>query len=154
MAINTQKVIVGGIAAGVVVGAIDFVVNGVVLADQNNAAMEALNPALVENMESGGMIALMVSLNLVWGIVLAWTYAAIRPRFGPGPKTAAFAGVQVFCVAALIFTFFTAAGFWGWGYWATGAVIGVVELIIGAQVAAFLYSEDASTPAAASPVAS
>ena len=32
MAINTQKVIVGGIAAGVVVGAIDFVVNGIVIA--------------------------------------------------------------------------------------------------------------------------
>ena len=92
MAINTQKVVVGGLAAGVVIAAIDFVVNGVLLADQNEAAMNALNPGLMANMEGGSFIATMVVLSLAWGILIAFTYAAMRPRFGEGPKTALIAG--------------------------------------------------------------
>ncbi len=30
---------------------------------------------------------------------MTWWYAAIRPRFGPGPKTAAIAGLAVWLIA-------------------------------------------------------
>ena len=141
MAINTQKVVVGGLAAGVVIAAIDFVVNGVLLADQNEAAMNAPNPGLMANLEGGSFIATMVVLSLAWGLLIAFTYAAMRPRFGEGPKTALIAGAQIWCVAALMMSFFTAAGMFTWGYFVTGGLVGIVETVIGAQVAGVLYSE-------------
>ena len=41
-------------------------------------------------------------VNLAMGIWAMWLYAAIRPRYGPGPKTAAIAGVGwwvMYCLA-------------------------------------------------------
>ena len=102
MAINTQKVIVGGIAAGVVVGAIDFVVNGILLAEQNEAALNALNPDLAANMEGGAFIAFGVVSVLLWGILIAWTYASMRPRYGEGAKTAVMAALQLWGVVMLL----------------------------------------------------
>ena len=95
MAINAQRVIVGGVAAGVVVGAIDFVVNGIVIAEQNEAAFNALNPDLAGNLEGASFMVFIVVVNLLWGILIAWTYASMRPRYGKGSKTAFFAAVQV-----------------------------------------------------------
>ena len=142
MAINTQKVIVGGVAAGVVVGAIDYVVNGIVLAEQNQAALNALNPDLAANMEGGSFIALAVVANLLWGILIAWTYASMRPRYGEGSRTAFFAALQLWCVVTVIFASMTFAGMFMWSYFAIGSVIGAVELLIGANVAGYLYAEE------------
>jgi hypothetical protein len=41
-------------------------------------------------------------LNLVAGIWTMWLYAAIRPRYGPGPKTAAVAGLAGWIAVAII----------------------------------------------------
>ncbi len=45
--------------------------------------------------------ALPFILHLVGGIWTMWLYAAIRPRFGPGPKTAALAGLALWVVGTL-----------------------------------------------------
>ncbi len=142
MAINTQKVIVGGVAAGVVVGAVDYVVNGVLLVEQNDAALNALNPDLAANMEGGAFIAGSIVVILVLGILMAWTYALLRPRFGAGSKTAAFAALQLWCVFTLIFAGMSFAGMFTWSYFALGSVIAAVELLIGTNVAGYLYSEE------------
>ena len=142
MAINTQKVIVGGVAAGVVVGAVDYVVNGILLAEQNEAALNALNPDLAANMEGGAFIAIGIVVTLVFGILIAWTYALLRPRFGAGSKTAAFAALQLWCVMTLIFAGMSFAGMFTWSYFALGSVIAAVELLIGTNVAGYLYSEE------------
>ena len=41
-------------------------------------------------------------LNFAGGIWTMWLYAAIRPRYGPGPKTAAVAGLALWVLAALV----------------------------------------------------
>jgi len=142
MAINTQKVVMGGIGAGVVLTALDFVVNGLLLAEQNAAAMEALNPALADNMAGVGMIVTVVAIDFLLAFVLVWTYAAIRPRFGPGPKTAVIAAVQPWLVAAAIYTFMTVAGMYTWGYLAIGAVSMLVLFVVTSLVGAKIYSEE------------
>ena len=141
MAINTRKVIVGGVAAGVVVGAVDYVVNGILLAEQNEAALNALNPDLVANMEGGAFIAIGIVLSLVFGILIAWTYALMRPRYGAGAKTVVFAAIQIWCVITLIFAGMSFVGMFTWNYFALGTVIGAVELLIGTNVAGYLYTE-------------
>ena len=58
-------------------------------------AMHALRPS------TSGIAApvFFLSVFLVLGILMTWWYAAMRPLFGPGPKTAAIAGLAVWVTA-------------------------------------------------------
>lgn len=141
MGINTGKVVAGGLAAGVVLAVLDFVVNGLLMADQNRAAISALNPSLAEGMQSGGAMVAYVVLDLVFGLLLVWTYAAMRPRFGAGPRTAVLAGLQIWCVAFLMYLSMTIMGMWAWGYFITGAVVYLAMLLVAAIVGGMLYKE-------------
>jgi len=47
------------------------------------------------------------TLNVVAGIWAVWLYAAIRPRYGAGPKTAAIAGFSWWLIATI--------NTWQWG---------------------------------------
>src|SRR6266852_8311674 len=93
MAINTQKVLIGGLAAGVVMNVIDFVSNTYILGARMKAESDAFKPGLSDQMMSGSSIAGYIVMDFVLGILLVWTYAAIRPRFGPGMKTAFYAAL-------------------------------------------------------------
>jgi hypothetical protein len=46
------------------------------------------------------LIPLFVILDFIYGIVLVYLYAAIRPRFGAGPSTAVQAGILMWLIAA------------------------------------------------------
>jgi hypothetical protein len=148
VAINTGKVVVGGLASGVTLAVLDFVVNGLLMAEQNRAAVNALNPALAETMESTGALIGYVVLDLLFGILLVWTYAAMRPRFGAGPRTAVLTGVQVWLVAVLMYTGMTLMGMWTWSYMAMAAAAYLVIMVIAATVGGMLYKEGAASPAA------
>ena len=142
MAINTQKVVVGGIVGGIVFAALDFLVNGVLMADQNAAALNALNPALAENVQGGSVVAAFVALDFLFAILLVWTYAAMRPRFGPGPKTAMVAAVQVWLVALFLYAGMTFMGMWTWNYFFKGSVVFLAIMLIVSYVGAMLYKEE------------
>ena len=100
--IDIQKVIIGGLIAGVVLNVVDFVMFGVVLKDEMAAAMAALNKPAMTNAQ----IPWFVFLDFVAGVFLVWLYAAIRPRFGAGPGTAVKAGLAGWFVASLLVTLF------------------------------------------------
>ena len=51
---------------------------------------------------------ILITLNLVIGIWTMWLYAAIRPRYGPGPKTAAVAGFALWVIGPA-----AGSAFWG-----------------------------------------
>ena len=112
MAMNTGKVVVGGLVAGLVMNVIDYVTNTYVLATQMKAEMDKLNPSLMTNMEGSNTMITWIVLDFVLGILLVWTYAAIRPRFGAGPKTAVYAGLLFWLVGGVLWASLAAAGFW------------------------------------------
>ena len=89
--INTTRVILGGIVAGLVINISQFVLNMVVLAGDTAASMARMNLPPI----GGSAIATFIALGFVGGIAMVWVYAAMRARFGPGPKTAALAGAIV-----------------------------------------------------------
>jgi hypothetical protein len=100
--INMQKVLIGGLIAGVVLNVIDFVLFGVVLKAQMAAAMQALGkPPMADS-----VIPWFVFLDFVAGFALVWLYAAMRPRFGAGPGTAVKAGLAGWFLAGLLPTLF------------------------------------------------
>jgi len=82
--------------------------------------------------------------GLVAGIIITWTYAAMRPRFGPGPKTALLAGLVIWLVGwAWQMVVDTATGLYTptlW-MWVMGFVWTFVELELAAFAGASLYKE-------------
>ena len=86
--INMARVILGGLVAGLVINIGEFLLNGMVLADQMKSFMTQHNFTEPKN-----FIAIAVALTFVLGIVIVLGYACIRPRLGPGVKTAIIAGL-------------------------------------------------------------
>ncbi len=144
MAINTQKVLIGGLAAGVVMNVIDFVSNTYILGARMKAESDAFKPGLSDQMMSSSSIAGYIVMDFVLGILLVWTYAAIRPRFGPGMKTATYAAVLFWLLAGIFMSGFMHMGMMSAGLWWTFAFIGLVNFWVSAWVGARLYSEDAA----------
>ena len=76
-----------GIVAGIIMDAYEAVMNGMVLAPRWAAIVKSLGlPAFAPT-----QIMLFNIVGLVTGLIAVWTYAAIRPRFGIGVKTAIYA---------------------------------------------------------------
>jgi hypothetical protein len=89
--INTGKMILGGLVAGVVINAGELVANMFLFDEDFGVLLDTLN--LTE--PTGTSVVLFNGLGFLLGIGTAWLYAAIRPRFGAGPKTGVCAGLAV-----------------------------------------------------------
>jgi hypothetical protein len=144
MAINTQKVLLGGFVAGVVMNAIDFVVNGYLLAARMKAETDAFKPGLSDQMMSGKAVAGYIVMDFVLGILLVWTYAAIRPRFGPGIRTASYAALLFWILTMIFLSGYMHMGMMSAGLWWTFAVIGLVNYLLSALAGAKFYTEDSA----------
>lgn len=143
MAINTKKVVLGGIVAGVVMNVLDFVVQ-FLLGARMKAESDAFKPGMADAMMTGSAIATSVVMDLILGIALVWTYAAIRPRFGPGPRTAAYAALLFWVLASVFFSGFMHMGMMSAGLWWSFAFLGLVNFLVSAWAGARVYSEDAA----------
>ena len=86
--INLGRVVLGGLVAGLVMNIGEYLLNGKVLASQMATFMTEHNFK-----EAANFIPIAVALTFVLGIVIVLGYACIRPRFGPGVKTAIIAGL-------------------------------------------------------------
>lgn len=83
--INHSRVILGGIVAGILINILEYLVHDVILKAQHVETLKALGKTMPEG---GSAIAVWFLYGFLWAFVAIWLYAAIRPRFGPGPKTA------------------------------------------------------------------
>jgi hypothetical protein len=93
--INWRRVFAGGLLAMFVMG-----VFPAFLIPRSGGAWQAA----FENLGDWATPAFLVSLtgiHLAMGIAAVWLYAAIRPRYGPGPKTAAIAGFAMWLILGL-----------------------------------------------------
>lgn len=135
---NAMRVLLGGLLAGVFINISEAVLNAGILMDQYQAAMEM--HGLTE--PSWAMAGYIVS-GFVLGLVLAWEYAAIRPRLGPGWRTGAIAGVVLWIVGYAVPTiWFLAMGLSvGAGATTLAMVWGLVELVLAGVIAGWLYRE-------------
>lgn len=138
--IDFKRVLIGGLLAGLVLNVVDYLLYGVYLAPDFDAAMQALGlPPM-----SGSMIAWFVLLDFLWGILLVYLYAAIRPRFGPGPRTAIIAGLLVWVAGVLFHALGEGAmGLFPARLYVIGTVASLIYIPIAAMVGAWAYREGA-----------
>ena len=138
--INWGRVILGGLLAGVVINAVEFTLHAVILDPDWKAAMAALGQPTQEDPAD---MMIYVGLGFLIGILAVCYYAAIRPRFGAGPHTAARAGLGVWLLAYLVPTIGMVPSdlFPGKLLWVPVAVA-LVELPLATVVGAWLYKED------------
>ena len=100
--------------------------------------MRAMNLPPIDNSQ----IAMFIVLGFLLGIATVWLYAAIRPRLGPGPKTAMVAGLLVWALSYLYASvFFYMLGTQSMGLVLLGVVWSAVEMIIASAVGGYLYKE-------------
>jgi len=107
--INTGRVIGAGLVAGLVFNVVDMG-SQFLLQDEMSAMIDRLrlDPALKEMTVAA--IAPWIAVDFVIGILIVLNYAAMRPRFGPGPRTALLAGFMLFAAVTTVIYGFEAMG--------------------------------------------
>ena len=74
-------------------------------------------------------------------MVAIWLHAAIRPRYGPGPKTAAIAGLVLWFILSLADVVWGALLSLPISFLATSSAIWLVLMVGATVVGAWLYKE-------------
>jgi hypothetical protein len=145
--INWNRVLLGGIVAGLIIDLVQWLLNGVFLGSDWRQAMEALGKPLVETPARGLFYIL---LGLAYGILAISAYASIRPRYGAGPITALYAGLGVW----LLGYFLPALSWMPRGLFPTHLVaiamlVGLAGILLATEGGAWLYLEPGTGPATA-----
>jgi len=135
--INWGRVILGGLVAAIVINIGEFLLNTLLVAEQWEATLAELGKSMADQ-----NMVVWVVFSLLQGLFCVWFYAAIRPRYGAGPKTAACAGIAVWFASSFLF----AVAMWNIGLFPTGllattAIWALVELPIATIAGAWLYRE-------------
>jgi hypothetical protein len=138
--INTGKVVAGGLVAGVAFNVGDFLGNTFLFAAdfQETATRLGLDPAAMETLSG---ILPWVVVDFLFGLIVVWTYAAVRPRFGPGVKTALLAALPLYAAATLMVYGFTSMGIFTFGLFLKSSVFAAVNTAIGSVAGAWVYTE-------------
>jgi len=136
--INVVRWLAGGIAAAVVIFAVEGV-SSVFYLDQMMASLA--DHGLGMEM-SGSAMAGTVLVSLVSGLVLIFFYAAARPRFGPGPRTAILVAVLLWLGGNLLSLIgYQMVGMYPTGMLVMWGIVGLVEMIVAALVGGWIYKE-------------
>jgi len=137
--INVGRLILGGIVAGIAIDLVDYFVDGVWLGPRWTDGMALLGKTGFSSVQ---LIWFNV-LGLLTGIAAIWVYAAIRPRFGAGVKTAFYAGLVVWILSTLFpnFGFMYAAKLFSNHLTLYTTLGGLVEVLFGTIAGASVYRE-------------
>jgi hypothetical protein len=145
MAIRVGRVAMAGIAAGLVMGVIDWIVGKFITGPMMIADMNNFKAGMGDAMNAPNAWMGQFFFDIIMGVLLVWLYAAIRPRFGAGMKTAVFAAIYIWLVASYFTLAYGFMGMMTWGHWIIQAGIWFVILLIAASVGGRIYTEDAAT---------
>jgi hypothetical protein len=136
--INVGRVILGGIAAGIVANGGDYVINNVLLTEDMSQMATRLG------LDQGAMessIPVWVVVDFIYGLLIAFTYASIRPRFGPGPATACLAGLLLFLSITVVLVGFMSMGVFVQDAFMRSAALSLVVTLAASLVAGAIYKE-------------
>ena len=145
--INYGRVILGGVVSGIVATLLDGFSTVVLMGQLVTETMKSLNRT---TSMSGPVVLGAILIEFVGGFAAVWTYAAIRPRFGAGARTAAYAGLISWVFVALPSIGNTLNGICSPRFTLYSLSYGLVSCVLATIAGAALYKEEAT---AAYPVA-
>ena len=96
---NWKRILLGGLAAGALIDVFEGGVSGLFFGQQFRAEMAHLGLPLQVG-PAGGLF--FVAWGFILGIVSVWLYAAVRPRLGPGPRTAMLVALAIWLVNGVL----------------------------------------------------
>lgn len=140
--LNTSRVILGGLAAGLVMNVIDALTNGVLLGERWRVETDALNPGLSAKMGMSSTLG-WVTVDFLLGVLTVWVYAAVRPRLGPGPRTAFVAALVIWLAMHAAYASYAFLGLYSGSLIVASSLGGLVAALAGGYLGARLYSESA-----------
>ena len=136
--INFGRVLLSGLVAGLILNIGEYLLNDKVLATE----MAEFFRRCGFPKPGANFIVIAVIITFVLGIVIVLGYAAIRPRFGPGPRTAIIAGLFAwFGVVVYGSVIFLGLGMTPTNVFAIVLAWELVEYLLATLVGAWLYQE-------------
>jgi hypothetical protein len=137
--VNLQRVLLGGFVAGLVANAFDFVITSYLMAAEFAAMLARIN---VSESAAQSWIWVFAAADFVWGFLLVFTYAAVRPRFGAGPRTAIISGVLLWSAFAIAVLILMAIGLHTLASYAKSSALYLVSALVSSLAGAALYKEE------------
>ena len=140
--INWGRMFLGGLLACVVVNLLGSALGPVLL--REGELLRALTVARPLSLWVSKTFFLLTNIIVTFllGSLIVWWYAALRPRFGPGPKTAALAGLAFWLTASPVQIF--VGGYvlqWPLHLLVTVTAIHLIQSVAAAVAGAWLYKE-------------
>ncbi len=146
---NTSRVLLGGVVAGIIMFFGDGILHGALLGERWAGVMAGLG----RTPPHGEGMPYFAVYDLLKGLASVWIYAAIRPRFGAGARTALLAGLVTWFLSIPVpLLGLIPMNFFGRRLPALWSIYGLIPMLIAALVGAWLYREEGA-PVLAKPVA-
>ena len=138
MKVNTGRVVLGGLLAGLVLNIGEVIYHDVIVGSQMKDWLAAHNFAE----PTGKFVATAVGLTFIMGIVVVLIYALIRPRLGPGVNTAIVAGLISWFAVYVYVGIINGVLFGHTVYMICVALVsGLIQYVLAAIAGAWLYKE-------------
>ncbi len=132
--INYSRVLIGGVVAGLLFLGLDVL--GYMLMNMDMDAWLAQH-ALHEP-----PMWVFYATDIILGIMAVWLYAAMRPRFGPGWKTAAIAAAFMWFFFGVAYFGFHMMGLFTISDYTQMAGWGIIQVFVATFAGAWLYREE------------
>jgi len=139
--IKNSRVLLGGLVAGLILVVGEYILNGIILFSEitSQRGKFGLGDPTAGELSAGAII------TVLYGVILIWIYVAIRPRFGPGPRTALIAAATFWAIAYVLFL----ASLWAnsivsMKFAVVSILWGMLEAPIAALIGASIYREESS----------
>lgn len=143
--INYRRVLLGGFVAGLALIAAEFVVELLVLGNIPGLGSEQERvSSLGLSRQAWGPASLVIQLLIPFlgSLLMVWVYAAIRPRFGPGPRTALIVSAAFLFYWMMLLIYFTNIGLFTLKMSIASFVDNLIVIPIAVLVGAWLYREN------------
>ena len=95
---NLKRIILGGLAAGLLYDIFEITLSRFIAGEQFETELNAIR----HTPPSAAGYAFFCAWGFVIGIIGVCLYAAVRPRFGPGPRTAARVAISLWVIGDLM----------------------------------------------------
>lgn len=136
---NIGRLLIGGLVAGVVGNVLHYVVSMYLMNVEMADMIQRLN---LSQFTVEGSAVTWIVVDFIWGFLLVFAYAAMRPRFGPGPGTAAISSITLWAAVASVFAGLMAMGIYTQQSFIKESALNLVVALAAGLAGAYVYKEE------------